>query len=209
MSDINETQQPAPEGSILDQIGRAAGGSATRHTITDGDGNVVHTFGIISLPLPKDHWIYQEDETVAGPTNVPPMPLRMGANSRIYLGYDKENIGDLIKSGPQKVPAVKLDREQMAHAIRAAGRYAVRCSTMNGSEMDFDPDAMLQNLVVGFLGYWTKDGLIGDPGDAAWCDPQKPFDFGTPEPPAKWCDCTETQPCAQHANPTSAPPAHP
>ena len=43
--------------------------------------------------------------------------------------------------------------------IRLAGKYAVRCATMNGKEMDFDPDALLQNLVVGFLGYFTEDGL--------------------------------------------------
>jgi hypothetical protein len=30
---------------------------------------------------------------------------------------------------------------------------------MNGKEMDFDPDAMVQNAIIGFLGYSTKDGL--------------------------------------------------
>ena len=50
-------------------------------------------------------------------------------------------------------------RQEWADKIREAGRYAIRASTMNGKEMDFDPDAMLQNLVVGMLGYWTLDGL--------------------------------------------------
>ena len=50
-------------------------------------------------------------------------------------------------------------REDLVAALRAAGRYACRASTMNGKEMDFDPDAMLQNLVVGLLGEWTDDGL--------------------------------------------------
>ena len=50
-------------------------------------------------------------------------------------------------------------RNAWAEKIRAAGRYAVRASTMNGKDSDFDPDAMLQNLVVGMLGYWTSDGL--------------------------------------------------
>jgi len=35
--------------------------------------------------------------------------------------------------------------------IRAA-RYAVRCATRNGRDMDFDPDALVQCMVVGMLG---------------------------------------------------------
>lgn len=49
-------------------------------------------------------------------------------------------------------------RKEWAQKIRAAGKYAVRASTMNGKDNDFDPDAMLQNFVVGMLGYWTPDG---------------------------------------------------
>ncbi len=82
-------------------------------------------FGVLSLPLPKDHWIY-------GSSEPPPMPMRMGR-------------------GPK--------REAAAKDIRTAARYAVRASTMRGTEMDFDPDAMVQNFVVGLLGYWTADGL--------------------------------------------------
>jgi hypothetical protein len=53
-------------------------------------------------------------------------------------------------------------RQEWAEKIRAAGRYAVRCATMNGAEDDFDPDALVQNLVVGMLGYFTPDGLSSD-----------------------------------------------
>jgi hypothetical protein len=56
------------------------------------------------------------------------------------------------------------ERTEVAEGIRAACRYAVRASTMNGKEMDFDPDAMVQNMVVGLLGYWTKDGHGGSDG---------------------------------------------
>ena len=49
-------------------------------------------------------------------------------------------------------------RSELATQIRAAARYAIRASTMNGKETDFDPDAMVQNMIVGLLGYWTKDG---------------------------------------------------
>lgn len=60
------------------------------------------------------------------------------------------------------------DREQWAEAIWAAGRYAVRAATRNGQDMDFDPDALCQNLVVGLIGYWTPDGLNSEP----WLNPE-------------------------------------
>lgn len=69
--------------------------------------------------------------------NVPPMPLRMGEGHA---------------------------RAVMADKVRAAARYAIRASTMNGAEEDFDPDAMVQNMVVGLLGYWTPDGANGERG---------------------------------------------
>ena len=50
------------------------------------------------------------------------------------------------------------DRDELARKIRNATMYAVRASTMNGKDMDFDPDAMVQNMIVGMLGYWTRDG---------------------------------------------------
>jgi len=64
----------------------------------------------------------------------PPMPMRVGLGAK---------------------------RNELAGQIRAAARYAIRASTMNGKEMDFDPDAMVQNMVVGLLGYWTEDGQNG------------------------------------------------
>lgn len=67
--------------------------------------------------------------------NVPPMPLRVG------LGEE---------------------RSAKAEEIRAAARYAIRAATMNGKEQDFDPDAMVQNFIVGMLGYWTETGLSSD-----------------------------------------------
>mgnify|MGYP001602381324 CR=1 FL=1 len=49
-------------------------------------------------------------------------------------------------------------RKEWEENIVAVTRYACRAATMNGKEMDFDPDAMVQNTVVGFLGYHTPDG---------------------------------------------------
>jgi len=63
--------------------------------------------------------------------NKPPMPMRIGI-------------------GPE--------RNELADGIREAAQYAIRASTMNGRDLEFDPDAMVQNMIVGLLGYWTKDG---------------------------------------------------
>jgi hypothetical protein len=52
---------------------------------------------------------------------------------------------------PMRV-GVGSKRDALAHQIRAAARYAIRASTMRGQEMDFDPDALAQNMVVGLLG---------------------------------------------------------
>lgn len=158
----------------VEMIAEACGGTITdAGSLPDGSG-----FAVMSMPLRKDHWIYQKDDTPAGfQSNVPPMPFRMGAKDTVYIGLDEGDIGSLIKSGQQRVPTLKLSKEKFEKAIRAAGKYAVRCATMNGSEMDFDPDALLQNLVVGMLGYWTEDGLTGCKEDSSWVDPQKPYEF--------------------------------
>ena len=33
---------------------------------------------------------------------------------------------------------------------------------MSGKDENFDPDAVVQNFIVGMLSYWTEDGLSGD-----------------------------------------------
>lgn len=94
-------------------------------------------FMLASFPLPKDHWL------TAAPKNgydTPPMPFRIGVGEK---------------------------RTKFAEALKLAGRYAIRAATWNGKEMDFDPDALLQNLAVGMLGYWTEDGLSDD----IWANP--------------------------------------
>ena len=65
--------------------------------------------------------------------NEPPAPMRMGTDN----------------------PERKMMREKLI----LAGRYAVRTATMNGKDDDFDPDALIQNLIIGMLGYHTYDGL--------------------------------------------------
>lgn len=86
--------------------------------------------------------------TAAG-DNVPPMPFRVGTDNPRHC--------------------------EICKAIHAAGRYAVRASTMNGKDQDFDPDAMLMNLIVGLIGYHTPDGTSSSCGD--------PYDNPSPVPP--------------------------
>lgn len=98
-------------------------------------------FATAEFPLPTDHWIYEKDKD--GFCLPPPMPFRMGA------------------ADPR--------REMFNGAVRSAAKYAVRASTMNGEDSGFDPDAMVQNFIVGMLGYHTADGLSGE-------------SFGNPDP---------------------------
>lgn len=48
---------------------------------------------------------------------------------------------------------------QMTAQVRNAAKWALRAATMNGKEPDFDPDAVVQNMVIALLGYFTPDGL--------------------------------------------------
>jgi hypothetical protein len=92
-----------------------------------------------SLPLPEDHWIYSKDSD--GFTGPPPMTLLTGTKSP--------------------------ERKVLESKIAEAARYAVRASTMCGKDMDFDPDALVQNMIIGMLGYYTEDGR----GSESWMNP--------------------------------------
>lgn len=83
-----------------------------------------------SWPLPSDHWIYGRKD---GVYDAPPMGMRMGMEHPKRAEYET--------------------------LIRDAARYAVRGATMSGKESDFDPDALVNNMTVGLLGYYTADGL--------------------------------------------------
>ena len=88
-------------------------------------------FTTATFPLPADHWVYDKD------ANDPPMPLRVG-------------VGKTLR--------VEMSREELAVAVWAAAKHAVRGATFDGEDMDFDPDALCQNMVVGLLGFFTEDG---------------------------------------------------
>jgi hypothetical protein len=68
--------------------------------------------------------------------STPPMPFRMGTDHPRH--------------------------EEFKKAIWAAGKYALRSATNNGKIQDYDPDAVIQNLIVGLIGYHTPDGLSHD-----------------------------------------------
>lgn len=96
-------------------------------------------FATASFPLPKDHWLFQR--TDGGYSGPPPMPALIGEDDYRRVPWEE--------------------------AVTAAARYAIRAATMCGQEEDFDPDALVQNMVVGLLGYHTADGL----GSEAWENP--------------------------------------
>lgn len=101
------------------------------HYLPDGSG-----FAVGSFPLPKDHWLTQEG------FNDPPMPFRIGTEER----------------GLVVLPFIP-NRKAFEDSLREVAKYAIRASTDNGRIIDFDPDAMVSNFVVGALGYYTPNGL--------------------------------------------------
>ncbi len=145
--------KPIPAPDVVQQIATAAGGTITECAVLpDGSG-----FALMSMPLRKDHWIYQKGAD--GVSQPPPMPFRMGVDEYVTVAIFPN------KGFPDR--SARMTRKEFAQRICEAGKHAVRGATMHGAEMDFDPDALLQNLIVGMLGYWTADGLSGD----AWANP--------------------------------------
>lgn len=139
------------ELEMINEIARNTNGKVEEvGTLPDASG-----FAIVSMPLPKDHWVYgdknAEDEDGF---EAPPMVFKCGTEEVAIL-----YVGDAKNA---KRNATLLPRKEFADQIRRAGQYAVRAATMKGKEIDFDPDALLQNLVVAFLGYWTETGLSED-----------------------------------------------
>jgi hypothetical protein len=119
-----------------------------------------------SITLPASHPVQQLADAVGGTIeHVERLPDGSGAAvmsmplpANHWLTQPGYNVPPMVMRMGTSQPERKVWEEQ----IRAAGRYAVRCATMNGTEDDFDPDALVQNLVVGMLGYFTPNGLSSD-----------------------------------------------
>ena len=85
-------------------------------------------FGGLSLPLPKDHWLYA--------------PL---------ADWDSER----NKSAECPIPILTHDSRE---AIVAAARFAIRGATQRGEIDDFDPDALVLNMVYALCGPRKMNG---------------------------------------------------
>jgi hypothetical protein len=116
---------------------------ATEGMLTHGPQRLPDGSGFftMSMPLPENHWLLKDHE------NEPPASLLSCLNH--HCPPDAHCVRD---------------------AIRAAGRYAVRCATRNGKEMDFDPDCVVQQLVNGMLGYRSTLTCVGKESEAT-CGP--------------------------------------
>jgi len=142
---MSDWPEPIPPPDHVQQIADSVGGTIDECALLpDGSG-----FATMSMPLPANHWLHAPGD------NVPPMPFRMGQGEHATIvTFPNRGYPDRSR---------RMTRQEFAEHIRAAARYALRASTMNGREPDYDPDAVLQNLVVGLLGYWTATGLSNDP----------------------------------------------
>lgn len=82
--------------------------------------------GVLSLPLPADHWLYAPAAE-----------------------------WDSARDESAECPLPILTHEQRA-AVVAAARYAIRGATMRGQDADFDPDALVQNMVYALCGPYAS-----------------------------------------------------
>lgn len=83
-----------------------------------------------SFPLPADHWLYAPR----------------------CEEWDSER----DTSADTPTPILTDDQRE---AVKAAVRWAIRGATMNGTEMDFDPDALVLNAQYALCGPCGKTAL--------------------------------------------------
>ncbi len=114
------------------------------------DGSACFT---ASFPLPKTHWLYTKD--AYGMTPPPPMGLRCG--SRSGLSEQMSKTFEVLDS--KKIDTEDLYRRVLSRHVANAVRYGIKVATNNGKEKDFDPDAIVQGVLVGLFGYHTTTGL--------------------------------------------------
>ena len=58
---------------------------------------------------------------------------------------------------PMKTGIDNPKRKELEGMLRDAAKYAIRVSTNNGKE-DYDPDAVVNNFIIGMIGYYTPTG---------------------------------------------------
>lgn len=98
----------------------------------------------------------------------------------------------LFEKGEFEVPPMTMrtgtdspKRKELEKAIESAVKYALRVSIESPDEVGFDPDALVRNVVVGMLGYYTPNGLSKD----AWANPKE-----SPQHECTECSSTEENP---------------
>lgn len=85
-------------------------------------------FSVLSLPLPADHWMYTP----------------------------QCEAWDAARDCSADTPLPILGQSQR-EAVRAAVRWAIRGATYNGTEMDFDPDALVLNAEYALCGPYLPE----------------------------------------------------
>lgn len=114
---------------LVSELADMTGGTIREQGIHPGGDS---GYAVLSLELPKDHWLYEQDENGFAPPGE--LPMLVGGKTMV--------------------------REYMDQIIRKAARYGIKAATMDGREDDFDPDAMVRNIQNGCFGYFTPDGTM-------------------------------------------------
>lgn len=67
----------------------------------------------------------------------------------------------LLQNPPMKMRMGSDDprRKMWEELISEGVMYGIKAATMNGKEDDFDPDALVRNVLIALFGYYTPNGL--------------------------------------------------
>lgn len=126
---------------LVSELADMTGGTVLEEGVHPGGDS---GFAILSMELPKDHWIYEVDQYDCAPEPVPTMLV--GGRTRV-----RKYLDDIVRDGI---------------------RNGVRVATRSGREQDFDPDVIVQQARNGMFGVYSPDGEssplshpIGEPWD--------------------------------------------
>lgn len=98
------------------------------------------------------------NEAIASGGKVTDFALRPDGSGCAVMSFPLPADHWLYKEGYNDPPEPLVELASREAHIRAAARYAIRASTMNGKVVDFDPDAMEQNFVIALLGTSHEPG---------------------------------------------------
>lgn len=98
-----------------------------------------------------------------------PNILNIKPSVAVSISGSANELGHWIKEPAGEPPAGLRrgnysQRRQDVAAIEEAGRYALRRATKGYTKSDFSPDDVIANLVIGLLGYFSKEGRTYPPG---------------------------------------------